>query len=226
MWHDLSFDLQGALAVRACEQFEKDWAYATRVALPETCPPPTHVIADEDAPLAQLVPSGPDQVDDTVQSLLLSGCFMARRRILAVTPYFVPDANLVMALTLAARRGVLVDLVLPARSNHRLADVARHRPLRDLATAGARIWLLPWMQHAKAIVIDDQLALAGSANLDLRSLFLNYELMLAFYEPADVKRFAAWIEQERSHAARFMAKEPGLLRDLSEGLLLWLAFQL
>ncbi len=151
---------------------------------------------------------------------------MARRRILAVTPYFVPDANLVMALTLAARRGVLVDLVLPARSNHRLADVARHRPLRDLAAAGARLWSEPYMQHAKAIVIDDQLALAGSANLDLRSLFLNYELMVAFYEPADVVRFAAWIEHERSAAVRFEPSEPGLLRDLSEGLLLWLAFQL
>ena len=82
------------------------------------------------------------------------------------------------------------------------------------------------MQHAKAVVIDDQLALVGSANLDLRSLFLNYELMVAFYEPADVRRFATWIENERAGAARFEPKEPGLLRDLSEGLLLWLAFQL
>jgi cardiolipin synthase len=151
---------------------------------------------------------------------------MARRRILAVTPYFIPDATLLMALMLAARRGVLVDLVLPAKSNHPLADVARHRPLRDLATAGARIWFVPWMEHAKAVVIDDQLALAGSANLDLRSLFLNYELMLAFYEPADVRRFAEWVEKERESALRFVPKEPGLLRDLSEGLLLWLAFQL
>ena len=82
------------------------------------------------------------------------------------------------------------------------------------------------MLHAKAIVVDDQLALAGSANLDLRSLFLNYELMVAFYEPADVRRFAAWIERERAAAVRFEPSEPGLLRDLSEGLLLWLAFQL
>ena len=176
--------------------------------------------------IAQLVPSGPEQVDDTVQALLLSGCFMAKHRILAVTPYFIPDATLLMALSLAARRGVLVDLVMPRRSNHRLADVARYRPLRDLAAAGARIWFVPWMLHAKAIVFDDQLALAGSANLDLRSLFLNYELMVAFYEPADVKRFAAWIDDERAQAVRFEAREPGLLRDLSEGLLLWLAFQL
>ena len=225
VWHDLSFDLGGELVARACEQFEKDWAYATRREVADRCPP-TQAIGAVDAPLAQLVPSGPEQVDDTVQALLLSGCFMAKRRILAVTPYFIPDATLLMALSLAARRGVLVDLVMPRRSNHRLADVARYRPLRDLAAAGARIWFVPWMLHAKAIVFDDQLALAGSANLDLRSLFLNYELMVAFYEPADVKRFAAWIDDERARAVRFEAKEPGLLRDLSEGLLLWLAFQL
>ena len=57
------------------------------------------------------------------------------------------------------------------------------------------------MLHAKAVVIDDELALAGSANLDARSLFLNYELMVAFYEPADVRRFAAWIDGERRRAA-------------------------
>jgi cardiolipin synthase len=151
---------------------------------------------------------------------------MARRRVLMVTPYFIPDATLLMALTLAARRGVLIDIILPRRSNHRLADVARHRPLRDLAAAGARLWLEPYMQHAKAVVVDDQVALVGSANLDLRSLFLNYELMVAFYEPADVRRFAAWIEHERQHAFRYEPSEPGLVRDLSEGLLLWLAFQL
>jgi cardiolipin synthase A/B len=225
-WRDLSFDLRGEVVVRACEQFEKDWAYATRSEAVERCEPKPHLIADADAPLAQLVPSGPEQVDDTVQALLVSGCFMARRRILVVTPYFIPDATLLMALSLAARRGVAVDLLLPQRSNHRLADVARHRPLRDLAAAGVRIWFTPWMQHAKAIVIDDQLALAGSANLDLRSLFLNYELMIAFYEPADVRRFASWIEREHVGAERFRAGEPGLLRDLFEGLLLWLAFQL
>ena len=151
---------------------------------------------------------------------------MAQRRVLLVTPYFIPDATLLMALTLAARRGVQIDIVLPRRSNHRLADVARHRPLRDLAAAGARLWFEPYMQHAKAVVIDDQIALVGSANLDLRSLFLNYELMVAFYEPADVRRFAAWIEHERGHASRFEPKQPGLIRDLLEGLLLWLAFQL
>ena len=225
-WSDLSFDVRGEIAMRASDQFEQDWAYATRRELVERRPPEGYPRAPADASLAQLVPSGPEQVDDTVQALLVSGCFRAERRLLVVTPYFIPDATLLLALTLAARRGVLVDIVLPRRSNHHLADVARHRPLRELASAGARLWFAPTMLHAKVVVVDDQLALAGSANLDLRSLFLNYELMVAFYEPSDVSRFADWIERERVAAVRFLPTEPGLLRDLSEGLLLWLAFQL
>ena len=88
------------------------------------------------------------------------------------------------------------------------------------------MWLVPYMLHAKAVVIDDDLALSGSTNLDSRSLFLNYELMVAFYAVADVRRFADFIEKHREMAERYEVREPGLLRDLSEGLVLWLAFQL
>jgi cardiolipin synthase len=131
-----------------------------------------------------------------------------------------------MALSLAARRGVSVDLILPGRSNHRMADFVRHRALRELAAAGARVWLAPYMLHAKAVVIDAGLALSGSANLDSRSLFLNYELMVAFYDVADIGRFASFIEMHRETADRYVARKPGLVRDLTEGLVLWLAFQL
>jgi len=107
-----------------------------------------------------------------------------------------------------------------------MADIVRHRAMRDLAEAGARIRLVPQMIHAKAVVVDDSLAVAGSANLDARSLFLNFEVMVAFYGRDDVRRFAEWIERRASGASRYVAHPPGLLRDLSEGLLLWLAFQL
>ena len=173
-----------------------------------------------------MIASGPDQMDDTLYTLLVSGFFASRKRIIAATPYFVPNPTLLMSLTLAARRGVAVDLLMPRKSNHRLADLARHRALRELASAGARIWFLPHMIHAKVVVIDDEIALAGSANLDERSLFLNYELMVSFYEPADVKRFAGWIERQKSAAVLYIAHPPGLWREIAEGLLLWLAFQL
>jgi cardiolipin synthase len=143
-----------------------------------------------------------------------------------VSPYVLLDDALLMALCLAARRGVEVDLLLPARSNHRLADIGRHRSLRALAVAGVRVWLSPYMLHAKAAIVDDVLALAGSANLDGRSLFLNYELMAAFHDAGDIARFSAWVDRERHAACRYDAQPPGLWRDLTEGLVLWIGFQL
>jgi len=225
-WLDLSFDLSGEIAGQARQQFEEDWAFANECEISE--PPVDAPDAPNNVPLAlaQLVPSGPDRTDDTIHIMLISGCFTSQQRILAVTPYFVPDAALLSSLTLAARRGIEVDLVLPAHSNHRLADFVRHRSLRDLVSAGGRVWLHPRMIHAKAIVIDDELALAGSANLDGRSLFLNYEMMVAFYDRKAVLDFAGWIEARRQEAVPYVARAPGMVRELAEGLLLWLAFQL
>ena len=229
-WRDLSFDLRGPLVRQASALFERDWAFANGLplALPSPVPPAPPAAPEMPSPEhgAQLVASGPDQADDTVYSLLVTAAYRARQRMALATPYFVPDSALLMALCLAARRGVVVDLLLPARSNHRLSDLARSRALRSLAAAGGRIWLAPGMQHAKLAVIDDTLALAGSANLDSRSLFLNYELMMAFHQAGDVRRFAAWFDQERQTARPYQATPPGLMRDLAEGMLLWAAFQL
>lgn len=226
-WHDLSFDLGGPLVRQAAALFERDWAFANTERAPEEMPPEDEQESNErPAHGAQLVASGPDQVDDTVYALLLSAAYQARRHIALVTPYFVPDGALVLALSLAARRGVEIDLLMPARSNHRLSDIARGRPVRALAQAGVRIWLAPQMLHAKLAVVDGMLALAGSANLDSRSLFLNYEMMMAFHEPGDVQRFRDWFEREKLSARPYVLRQPGLWRDLAEGMVLWVGFQL
>jgi cardiolipin synthase len=221
-WKDLSFDLNGPLAGQAGELFERDWAFVNG----SSWAGKAQDVQTAREPFAQVIASGPDQADDTLHDLLVTACFKAHSRIAAVTPYFVPSDALLGALLLAARRGVVVNLILPARSNHRLADFARHRALRALAAAGGRVWLTPYMLHAKAVVIDDILALSGSANLDSRSLFLNYELMVVFYAGTDIQRFAGVIEEHSVAATPYQSLKPGLLRDLTEGLLLWLGFQL
>ena len=229
-WVDLSFDLQGDAAAEAEAVFEADWRFAQdprQAAMgPSGSPPGGWPVPAVRAPAAQLLPSGPDYADDTVHTLLVTSFHRARNRIVAVTPYLVPDESLLSAMALAARRGVVVDVVVPARSNHRLADIARNRPMRELARAGARLWLSPRMLHAKAVVIDDHMAMVGSVNLDSRSLFLNYELMTAFYAPQDIARFTQWIDGLAAGAQRYEARAPGLARYAGEGLVLWLAFQL
>ncbi|MDB5759203.1 MAG: cardiolipin synthetase 2, partial [Burkholderia sp.] len=211
-WRDITFDIHGPFAMQALDLFNSDWTYATGSARP-----PRRVVEERPAePYAQLIASGPDQADDTVHNLLVTACFRAHTHIVAVTPYFVPGEALLMALTLAARREVTVDLVLPAHSNHHLADFVRHRALRTLAAAGGRIWLTPYMLHAKAVVIDFDLALAGSSNLDARSMFLNYEFMVAFYATPDIRQFADVLEQHRAAAQPYRAGKPSLWRDFTE----------
>jgi cardiolipin synthase len=226
-WTDLSFDLRGSVLAQAADLFERDWAFARRqnavVAPALTAAQPASLGAKASA---QLVASGPDQTADTLHALLVSAAYRAQHRLVLSTPYFVPDPSLLMALCLAAQRGVQVDLLLPARSNHRLSDWARGRSLRALARAGGRVWLAPGMLHAKLVVVDKTLALAGSANLDGRSLFLNYEIMMAFHTPDAAQRFTAWFDQARSDARLLESREPGWLRDMGEGLILWIGFQL
>ena len=233
-WADLSFTIEGALVLQALALFATHWhgngaaekplleAHAEKAlslpALRESGEPQDH--------LAQMVPSGPDQAEDTVHGLLLTVLFRAEQRVLAVTPYFVPDDALLMALCLAARRGVEVDLVVPARSNHRLADVARARALRDLVAAGGRVRLAPGMVHAKAFVVDGALALCGSLNLDSRSLFLNFELMLAFYDKRDIDAVTQWIDGNFRALPDHRPAQPSLMRDIAEGTVRWLGFQI
>jgi len=222
-WLDLSFDLRGPIAAEAAKQFDLDWADTTRGASNE---PAANGESVAGGSLVQFLPSGPDQAEDTAQSLLIDACYRARRRILAVTPYFVPDDSLRVALRLAARRGVRVTIVLPTVSNHRLADFVRSRAMRDLAMAGVEFRLLPRMIHAKCLVLDDVLALSGSINLDLRSLLLNHEASVVFYDASDIAWFAAWIDELVPQGVVYAARPPGLLRDIAEGLLLTVAFQM
>ena len=133
-----------------------------------------------------------------------------------MTPYYVPDEMLARALGLAARRGVDVRLILPARSNHITADLARASYLRDLHTAGGRILLYePVMLHAKAVLFDDRLAVIGSANMDMRSLFLNYEVALFVHSPKEVDHVATWADGLMAHSKPDLPT-PGWGRELAE----------
>lgn len=224
-WVDLSLSLAGPVVADLAQLFDSDWGFATgcHPALPS--PGGTHAELKPDARV-QLVAAGPDHVHDLLHESLMQLVYGAQRRIVLTTPYYIPDDALQQGLCLAARRGVAVTLLLPARSNHRLADLARGRYLRELLQAGARVRLLPGaMLHAKAWLVDDD-AFVGSANLDLRSLFLNFELMLRVRGDAEIDWLQAWLDAIDARSRPAPATPAGFLHELIEGLVLLTAFQL
>ena len=175
--------------------FESDWAFCGGSTRPSDATSPRAAGVPGGDATVQLVPSGPDMLTDTVYDLLLSGIFGARERIAIVTPYYVPDEALQHALVLSARRGVRTEVLVPSRSNHRVADVARRKLLRELVANGVTVhYYARGMVHAKAMVIDDIFAYVGSPNFDMRSLFLNYEDALCLHSPGAIGQVRDFIE--------------------------------
>ncbi|MBC8378619.1 MAG: hypothetical protein H8E62_05540 [Planctomycetes bacterium] len=196
-WKDLAFTLEGPAVRHWLNVFAGDWAFAAKETLS------AKQLRLPDAPaseqlgtgIVQVVPSGPDVPSDALHDALLSMIYKAKKRFWAITPYFVPDDALCQALLLAARRGVDVRIILPRRSNHPLPDIVRGIPLRQIQDAGGLImFYAPKMLHSKLVLMDDEVAVLGSANMDIRSLLLNYETAIFVYSPDEIAAVKQYIE--------------------------------
>jgi cardiolipin synthase len=132
----------------------------------------------------QLLPSGPEMANSTIYEFIVAAIFNARRRVRIVTPYFIPDQAVLLALTSAAKRGVAVQIIVPERVDTRIGQYASQASYEDLLNAGVQILRFKaGLLHAKAVLIDEGIALFGTVNMDLRSFYLNLELSLILYEP-------------------------------------------
>jgi len=225
-WVDMSFVQKGAIVANYLTIFEEDWAYVTYAKKVVTHKLESTDITTKKTSELQLIPSGPDVKGDPIYAVILTACYDAKNKIKIATPYYIPDDNIQKALTLAAIRGVTVDLIIPEKSDHKITDIARNRALRELTNAGVNIWLLPKMIHAKVMIWDDNFAMSGSANLDIRSLFLNCELMSAFYSEHDIKWLSQWFTSLQKTCKSCQVQHVTAATELVEGLALLGTFQL
>ncbi|MBS0422421.1 MAG: cardiolipin synthase [Proteobacteria bacterium] len=177
---DTHFRFEGPVVAQLMDVFAADWQFATHEQLTGDLWFPAQNTAGNST--ARVVTSGPDSDLEKIEFVILQALSCARQSIRIMTPYFLPDERIITALSLAAYRGVEVDLVLPEHSNHPTVDWGSRVQMVPLVKAGCRIWTYPApFNHSKLMTIDDLWALVGSANWDIRSLRLNFELDLEIY---------------------------------------------
>jgi len=207
---DYHFRIRGPIVLELQYTFLRDWYYMTDDSPEELLasrffPSPSH--AGDSA--VRLQNSGPTR-DEAGAALntFFGAVNLAKRQVLIVTPYFVPPEPLILALRQAAFRGVDVKVLVPSVNNHPTLQLASHALYATLLTSGVRIFERePPFMHAKAFLVDDAAAVIGSANVDSRSLFLNYETNLIVFDTAFSARLKGVILDDLSHAREIMYAE-------------------
>jgi cardiolipin synthase A/B len=128
----------------------------------------------------QIVPSGPGFEFENNLRLFLGLIHYAQRRIIIVSPYFVPDEGLLLAITTACHRGLQVELFVSEEGDQAIVYHAQRSYYEVLLRAGVKIWMYrrPYILHSKSMTIDDEVAIIGSSNMDMRSFGLNMEISM------------------------------------------------
>jgi cardiolipin synthase len=159
--------------------------------------------------LAQVAPSGPAYEAENNLALFNSLLYHATTRISITSPYFVPDQSLLGAITTAARRGVAVELFVGEIGDQFVVFHAQHSYYAELLAAGVRIYLYPapHILHSKHVSIDDQVAVVGSSNMDIRSFQLDLEVMLMVCGRSFVDQVKAVEDRYRSLSRELLAKD-------------------
>jgi len=177
---DLHFRFHGPLTGDLVELFSDDWKFSKGEA------PQRWEAQPENAGSARcrLVSDGPDETLDSLMLVIMGAISSARRRVWIMTPYFLPERQMMGCLQAAALSGVDVQVMIPEKNNWPLVQWALQHNMMELLHAGLKIFQRPPpFAHSKCIVIDDDYALVGSSNLDSRSLRLNFELGIEVFDP-------------------------------------------
>jgi cardiolipin synthase len=182
-WVDAMARVTGPAAASLGGVFRLDWSVETGAPFE----PPSAVLrkgtSTTTGSVIQIVPSGPDMQPEAIHQILLTAIYAARHELIMTTPYFVPDESILTALLTAALRGVEVTLIVPARNDSVLVRYAGAAHFDDLMSAGVRIALFNGgLLHTKSLTIDGAMSVFGSVNLDMRSLWLDFEISLLIYD--------------------------------------------
>lgn len=194
-WRDTHLRLEGDAVYNLQYVFMKDWRLAAGEGMSHPRFFPKHHCTEKESVL--VVASGPDGALDASQEMYFAAIVAAKQRIWITSPYFIPDPAICRALKNAVLSGVDVRIIIPAKPDNRLVYSASLSYLENLQDAGVRFYrYTAGFMHAKVMIIDGLMATVGSANLDMRSFYSNFELTAVLLHPEQISRLAAGFEKD------------------------------
>lgn len=202
---DLHFKVRGPVVADIEQAFLEDWSFATGANHLRAKPLELPWAGDL---WARVIIDGPNEDFEKLQWMYLGATNAARESVRIMTPYFVPDRELVASLSAAALRGVKVEIVLPEESNLPFVSWATDAMLWQVLEHGVRVYRQPPpFAHSKLFVVDGHYAIVGSGNFDARSLRLNFEFNLEIYDEEFVSLLARHVDQAKARSALITLSE-------------------
>ena len=203
---DVHFLIEGPVTAELQRAFAEDWTFTTRQVLKGDKWYP-HLVPRGDG-VARGISDGPDEDFDKLRTVIMAALATAQESISIITPYFLPDAQLISALIIAALRGVEIEIILPATPNLRMVKWASDGGLEELLQEGCRIYLTPPpFDHSKIMLVDRLWVLLGSANWDSRSLALNFEFNMECYDIQLAETMAEILQGKKDSARELTLAE-------------------
>lgn len=184
-WVDAMVRLQGAAVAPLAATMISDWALETGQDLDDLIEATRlKLVEPQGSADIQVIASGPGESGDGLLQMLLALVNAARQELVLTTPYLVPDESMILALRGAAGRGVKVSLIVPEKVDSLLTRFASRSYYSELMETGVEIYLYRGgLLHTKSIMVDGAMSMFGTVNLDMRSIWLNYEVAMFVYQP-------------------------------------------
>lgn len=186
-WRDTHIKIEGTSVYMLQMIFLTDWYYTTKEIITEDKYFPSPQRCGNS--MVQIIASGPDSDWESIRYAYFSAICQAKKSIYIETPYFIPDESILIALKSAALSGVDVRIVFPKIADHKIVNNASYSYFDDILKSGGKVYLYTkGFIHSKIMTIDDKIASTGSANMDLRSFMLNFEINAFIYDKEIVER--------------------------------------
>jgi cardiolipin synthase len=186
-WRDTHVKLVGDAVHQLQSIFLNDWFLGTGQSIPDQRICPKRL--QDEGYAVQIIESGPDLHEDPILEMFFAGIIAARERIYMATPYFIPDISVLMGLRNAAASGIDVRIILPDKVDSMLAKYASQSFMEELMHAGVKFYSYQkGFMHAKIMIIDHTMVTLGSANMDMRSFYSNFEVLAVMYDLEIIER--------------------------------------